>query len=426
MYETLSAPILVNWEVTQFCNHNCLHCYNYWRTEVIKEKYPENYKQIYKNVTKELIRNKVFIVTITGGEPLAVFEKIIPFIKKLSNAGIWVVLNSNLTLLTPKRAKKLKEAGIKSILVSLPSADPKTCDKITGIKNSLKSIIKGIKIAQEMNFQIFINMVVSRINNNHIKKTAELVSSMRIKHFSATKASDPSSKREFNQYILNHEEFRKMQENLEEIKKSLSLKTNSLEANPVCAYGNIKPTQGYKFCNAGKTVCTISPEGEIRPCNRIVETYGNIVDGLKNSWFKMEDWRSNKWIPDECSDCKIKFICNGGCKSDAVKAYGDRKKPDPLYDHKYVLKEKQKNQSKLTERKRFRINPNLKVRSEKFGAILFSLPGNWLPVNHELLELFIKNSGKFITINMIEKSLNVNKNDALFTATTLIQKKLLL
>lgn len=426
MYKTLSAPIIVNWEVTQFCNHNCLHCYNHWRTEIIKGKYPENYKRIYEKVTKELIKNKVFTVTITGGEPLAVFEKIIPFIKELSNAGIWVVLNSNLTLLTLKRAKKLKEAGIKSILVSLPSADQKTCDKITGIKNSLRSIIKGIKIAQKMNFPIFINMVVSRINNSQVKRTAEFVFLMGLTHFSATKASDPSSKREFNQYILNHDEFRKMQQDLEEIKNDYNLKINSLEANPVCSYGNIKPSQGYKFCNAGKNVCTISPEGDIRPCNRIIESYGNVFDGLENSWVKMEDWRSDKLIPNECSDCKIKFICNGGCKADAVKANGDLKKPDPLCDHKYILKEKQKPRLRLTTRRRFKINPKIKIRSEKFGAILYSLSGNWLPVNHELSELFRKNLGKFISIEIIEKSLDVGKKDALLTATNLLQKNLLL
>ena len=32
-------PPIVHWEVTSACNHNCIHCYNYWRKnpDIIEE-----------------------------------------------------------------------------------------------------------------------------------------------------------------------------------------------------------------------------------------------------------------------------------------------------------------------------------------------------------------------------------------------------
>ena len=27
----IKFPPFVHWEVTPRCNHNCIHCYNYWR-----------------------------------------------------------------------------------------------------------------------------------------------------------------------------------------------------------------------------------------------------------------------------------------------------------------------------------------------------------------------------------------------------------
>jgi radical SAM protein with 4Fe4S-binding SPASM domain len=427
MYEILSAPMLINWEVTQFCNHSCLHCYNHWRTSFIKERINKKYKQIYENATNEFIENKVFVVTVTGGEPLTVFKEILPFIKKLNSAGIWVTLNSNLTLLTSKRAKQLKEAGIRSFLVSLPSADPETCDFITGVKNSFNSTVRGIKIAQEENFPIFINMVVSKINKDQVGMTAEFVSSLKLKHFAATRASEPSSKKEFSRYVIGHRDFRKMQEDLEKIKDDFGLKIDSLEANPVCSYGDIKPSQGYRFCNAGRNVCTVGSEGEIRPCNRISRSYGNISEGLRNSWLKMEDWRSDKLIPSECSECKLKYICRGGCKADAMIAFNDFKKPDPLCDFKYLVKEDifRHEEVVLTSKSEFKVNPELKIRYENFGSILFISLKNWVPVSQELSGLFSKKEEN-VSIKEIEEALDVDNKEALSTATFLLNKKVLL
>lgn len=32
---TLFYPPSIDWELTTACNHNCIHCYNYWRTQDI-------------------------------------------------------------------------------------------------------------------------------------------------------------------------------------------------------------------------------------------------------------------------------------------------------------------------------------------------------------------------------------------------------
>ena len=73
----LKYPASLDWEVTPYCNHNCIHCYNYWRSN--REK--DNDELFNINVTKEwfmdiaqiIATNKPVSVTITGGEPLSVF-----------------------------------------------------------------------------------------------------------------------------------------------------------------------------------------------------------------------------------------------------------------------------------------------------------------------------------------------------------------
>ena len=191
MYRKLSAPAAVQWEVTPSCNHLCVWCYNFWREGDPLPSLPDDYEVRYSKVVDELIRMRVFSVIITGGEPMMVIERVAPFIKRLSDAGIHIYLNSNLTLLSPERAQLIKDAGVRSILVSLPSADPETCDRLTNSRNAVDRTTRGIKIALEFGFPVMVNMVVSRDNLHQVRMTAEYVASLGVKRFAATRASNP-------------------------------------------------------------------------------------------------------------------------------------------------------------------------------------------------------------------------------------------
>ena len=73
LFRTLKAPLSVQIEVTENCNHRCTHCYNYWK---------KGDKCIFENMTfatakkvaDEVINSQVFGVTLTGGEPFLNFD----------------------------------------------------------------------------------------------------------------------------------------------------------------------------------------------------------------------------------------------------------------------------------------------------------------------------------------------------------------
>lgn len=116
---TLSAPITLQWETTPWCNEQCIHCYNYWRKSPnLKPNVTKETTEIWNKITSEIIQNKVFHTTITGGEPLSVFRQIYPYLEKLTDNNVNVAMNSNLTMLTTEKAHLLKEIGIKSVLTS--------------------------------------------------------------------------------------------------------------------------------------------------------------------------------------------------------------------------------------------------------------------------------------------------------------------
>lgn len=98
MKELLYPPVL-HWEVTPECNHNCIHCYNYWRKE--PEKKNESIKD-HLAIAKQIVERHPVSVVVTGGEPLIVFENIKTSLRLLRENGISISVNTNAALVTEK------------------------------------------------------------------------------------------------------------------------------------------------------------------------------------------------------------------------------------------------------------------------------------------------------------------------------------
>lgn len=104
MFKELSAPVTVQWELTPWCDRECMWCYNYWRAEfVTTPKISEEAIRIHEAAVADLIANRVFHVTVTGGEPLGVITKYYPLLQMLRDKGITISVNTNLSLLDERK-----------------------------------------------------------------------------------------------------------------------------------------------------------------------------------------------------------------------------------------------------------------------------------------------------------------------------------
>jgi len=416
LFKILSAPIYVQWEVTPICNHNCIHCYNHWRNTDYKIDSKLS-KDFYSKIVSELISNNVFSVTVTGGEPLIVIEDILPFLSQLNLAGIRISINSNLSLMTEEIILKLEEVGVSSILVSLPSGNPETNDYITQRKGSFESISKGISVVLKHKINFTVNMVVTKLNLSEVFLTAQYVAMMGVKNFSATKATVPGNCDDFSPYALNLQEFHFLMGELMRVKKELGLNVDSLEFYPTCSFENQETKEAFglkRSCSAGKTNCTIGFDGQIRPCSHAFQTYGNINDGLLKAWNSMDEWRQNNWIPEKCKDCRLKERCGGGCKIEAFKVNGTLNKPDPYCDFSKlpIPLATPKKIPDVSSIRFFKFNQIIKFREEKFGAILYVGPNNWIPVDNKLFQFAKHNKKTEFTSEELSQWMNVPNDEA--------------
>ena len=343
----LKHPPIIQWEVTPFCNHDCIHCYNYWRSEDTKKQdlvFNKNTaEQYYLKIAKRIIDAKPVIVTITGGEPISVFSKIKSSIDLFLKEGIYVTINTNSTLIDDEIAQYLKDNRI-PLFVSLPCSNASVCNSIINVENGFKRIDSQLRKLISIGIEVHTNMVVSKLNLNYVYETAKYVKEeLGLNYFCATKASLPiNAKSIFSKYLLNKNDFEYLLHILDKVKQDFCMEIDSSSVYPFCGL----PVSCYKNfafkrrCNAGRISFAITATGDIKACARDSKEYGNILKNtFSDSIKRMISWQNGKNIPAECKDCRHLWLCGGGCRIDAEVINGSICSLDPLVNLKNKNKE---------------------------------------------------------------------------------------
>lgn len=322
----LHNPATMQWELTTECNHDCVHCYNYWRKdfEKIADLSRSKTEQEYLEIAKRIVKIKPVAVTLTGGEPLLVFNEIKSSLEYLQKNNIFVTINTNATLLTDEMCKYLKNRRV-HLFVSFPCAEPEVCDIITNRSGSFSRITKSLDLAYSFGVDFVCNVVVSKQNIDYVEKTVDfLVENYRLDYISLTRVAKPiNSDDSFNSWLLNHDDINRLLDI--SVKKTKEYK--GLTIGTACPYTPCSINSqdafdlfGYqKLCTAGKTSFAIDIDGNFKACPRDSRHYGNILhDDFAAIYENMDEWRNGSFVPDQCKGCKEFLHCLGGCRVDSI------------------------------------------------------------------------------------------------------------
>lgn len=147
------------------CNLRCTYC---MPKEIFGEDYvflPEEELLRFEEITRlaqSFASLGVEKIRITGGEPLMRrdLDKLIA--ELVAIPGIKDIALTTNGILLPKKAKKLKEAGLKRVNISLDAIEDDVFKQINGKGVVILPVLKGIQAAQEAGLQVKINMVVKK------------------------------------------------------------------------------------------------------------------------------------------------------------------------------------------------------------------------------------------------------------------------
>lgn len=214
------------------------------------------------------------------------------------------------------------------------------------------------------------------------------------------------------------------------VQDELGLKVSSLIFYPYRSFQSAETAAafGSRMCSAGRTACTISEGGEIRPCSHAPMSYGSIFEGLEQAWEKMGPWRSNDLIPDKCQSCHLRFRCGGGCKIEALTVNGSLNSSEPYCQGPEALTKSKKGrrQTIMLDREAYSVDQAIRHRDEEFGGILFSRKRRMVVAEPALYHFVVEKRGSSFRINELSKALGVGDNFAQDTLQLLLDKGIIL
>lgn len=299
----LKSPISVVWEITNNCNFKCPHCRAY-------QKFEKENKDLEDKILNELIKSEVFVVNISGGEPL-LNPRVFNIIKKLTDNNIYVILSTN-GYLYKKYRKEIKEAGVKLVQVSVDG--PKELhEKFRGVENAYEKSLEALAMAKEDGLRTQMNVTITSSNLATLKWNYEKAVEMGLDKVFYRRVV-PYGKAKENTYVLpNKEEYYKK---IKELSKLNTINIKVLIDDPILGVLNNNTNKDHLACSAGINNLGISSNGIVYPCIFLREKIGDLnIDTIQDIWNNNEILKKlrNRDI-GKCGKCKHNKVC-GGCRA---------------------------------------------------------------------------------------------------------------
>jgi len=330
----LQAPREVSLELTRRCNLRCPFCFV---SKFAPTGRPDLPVATWLAFLDELADAKVFLVAITGGEPL-LYPGIRDLIRHLADLPMRYKLYSNGVLLDDETADFLAATGhCEYVQISL-DGNQATHDAIRGPGVHAKAL-QALKRLQARGLGCQVNMVVTRENCGVVIPAAQKLLeefSLVALHFSpVTGISDLPTAAQLAAVIHEAEKLRK------KYPRIIAGKLFSLLASIRQPYS---PDSGLPFPSCAAqlgALCAVRQDGCLAPCSATDDiTLGNIQDGnFLELWRESPRWRECRelvTVPtplpsrDGCHDCRYQWECRRRCLNHASATYCLRDMADAL------------------------------------------------------------------------------------------------
>ncbi len=321
-----SAPLTINWAVTNRCNFKCSHCYS--RDDPSDEL---DFSLLTKCI-EHVAAAGVLSINFGGGEPL--LRKDLTDISRFaSEVGLRVSMNSNGYFIDAEKADELKQKGFSKVGISIDSHLPGTHDEFRGISGSHEKAVEALAHLNKAGIKTSISTVICKINYRDINELIDFAIGNKVEHlnFHNFKCSGLGYSNK-DKYDLSSEEWKEFYQVALEAKKKTDEIIISLDDPIIAQLGENESSSMVKGSICGKLSLNIKTNGDITPCGFIPSTIGNITsDSLKDIWEKstlLEKMR-HKVPTGKCAKCGNYEDCLGGCTARAIALTGDMNNPDP-------------------------------------------------------------------------------------------------
>jgi radical SAM protein with 4Fe4S-binding SPASM domain len=323
-------------EVTQVCNHTCLHCYNVWQGPQAVP-YPRGQLDTTRTLNllaKALDETVCSHVTLTGGEPL-LRPDLPDILEFLQQRRVQTTVISNGRLLTEPVAASLLALGVGLFELPLLSHRREVHDELSGAPGAWDAVLAAMANVRLQHGQVVAAFVATRKNIEHLGETLKLAFAFGARGVMFNRFNPGGRGREHLAELLpTVEQVRAALEVAEAAAAELHLPIScSIPIQPCLIDISKYPHLGFGFCAAGseRAYYTLDPLGNLRACNHTDMILGNLFEEPFADLIAPDRMAAFTCaIPAFCADCDRRLECQGGCKASAQVCYGSLTAEEPF------------------------------------------------------------------------------------------------
>jgi radical SAM protein with 4Fe4S-binding SPASM domain len=337
-----ASPLVVIWEVTRACDLACVHC----RASAVPKRDP---LELSTDEGRRLIRDlrgfghPVFV--LTGGDPL-LRPDLEALVAAAAQERFPVALSpAGTPLLSHARLRRLREAGLGSVSISLDGSCASVHDAFRRVPGSFETSLQGAGAAVALGLRLQINTTVTRHNLADLPAIAALVAGLEARRWTLFLLV-PTGRATDDQQITSAE-CERVFDWLYDLSLTAPFRIKTTEGphyrRVVLQHRGVNGAPGVsgggRFVpglNDGNGFLFISARGDIQPSGFLPLTAGNVRRDSAVEVYRRHPIFTALRDPDRlggrCGRCEFRRVC-GGSRARAYAATGDPLAEDPLCDY---------------------------------------------------------------------------------------------
>ena len=321
-------PLSVHFDLTYRCNERCVHCY------LDHDDHGELTTAECLKVLDDLARSGALFLTFSGGE-IFLRPDLYEILAAARGLHFDISLKTNALLVTPERAARLREFGVRRVQISVYSDIPAVHDAITKVPGSLQRTLAAIPILLEHGLQVKLACPLMQENLMAYRGVMALAEKLGIPYIldlTITPMMDgsggPLAHRASVSSLLPV-----LQDPLLHACKPHpgAQAAGALNAPPAFGSAVSSGIESLAYedlpCSAGHNSCYISPYGDVFPCVQLPQAAGNLRrEKFDEIWYHAPQLERLRAIRESqlpiCSRCEIRSYCER-CPGLALMEGGD-------------------------------------------------------------------------------------------------------
>lgn len=283
------------------CNQKCLHCYA--AGQPLSDT-PELTTAQWREILSKLRAANVPQVTFTGGEPTLRADLV-----ELVDAAQWFVtrLNTNGRLLTPELCRRLYDASLDSVQVTLYSHDPAVHNALVGAEG-FDDTVAGIRNAVAAGLSVSVNTPLCSLNTDYAA-TVRFVNELGVRYVTCSGLipSGSAEGAESRATRLTEEQLTDVLRRAVTVAEELEMEMDF--TSPGWLKEETLRSMGLTLvpsCGACLSNMAIAPDGGVIPCQSWLSSQplGNM---LTDDWDKI--WQSQRCAAIRAKSAKMEQLC---------------------------------------------------------------------------------------------------------------------